>query len=181
MTVYRASKRARNIELTVWGVLYFLFTFLTAFGGGLFGLVFGFPFVAFAVVYILVSYSSFEMKIDDNMVEVSWTFIGRNRKTLEFDKIEGVTIAQGPFGRSKDFGKLTISGTGSKAIQTLKIDNPEQVAERIRDLIRKPAVGNSGSVSQAGVGQDMKRCPYCAEDIKIEAIKCRYCGESLSV
>jgi membrane protein YdbS with pleckstrin-like domain len=133
----RASVRAIVVTLTIWFAIIFVLGGITwvQINGSLALLVI-LLFLLFPL-FSFISWVMFRMFIDSEKIQLVRTFIYRNKESLEFNKIEGVDIQQGPFGRAFDYGRLTISGVGIKQLRTEPIDHPDQVAREIRALIAR--------------------------------------------
>jgi len=134
----RASVKAILVTMLIWLAIISIFTAITwirinaALALLLLILLLLFP------VFSFIRWVMFRLLIDQDKIQVVRTFIFRNKESLEFNKIEGVDIQQGPFGRAFNYGRLTISGVGIKQLRTEPIDRPDEVAGEIRSLISRP-------------------------------------------
>ena len=134
----RASVKALLVTMIAWLAVITIFTAITwirinsSLALLLLLLLMLFPTFSF------IRWVMFRLLIDQEKIQVVRTFIFRNKESLEFNKIEGVDIQQGPFGRAFNDGRLTISGVGIKQLRTEPINRPDEVAGEIRSLISRP-------------------------------------------
>ncbi len=133
----RASVKALLVTMIAWLAVITIFTAITwirinsSLALLLLLLLLLFPTFSF------IRWVMFRLLIDQEKIQVVRTFIFRNKESLEFNKIEGVDIQQGPFGRAFNYGRLTISGVGIKQLRTEPINRPDEVAGEIRSLISR--------------------------------------------
>jgi hypothetical protein len=114
------------------------------------------------------------IRVYPDRVENISVFFQVIEKRIEASKIEVVDSAQSLLGREK-YGNVVITGSGGTRMFIECIANPVTLVTALRDISSAP----KSKAAVASNPADFKVCPFCSEDVKATAVKCKHCGSAL--
>lgn len=83
----------------------------------------------------LLDFITSEFAITNKRVIVKVGFLSRNSLETLLEKIEGIKVNQGLFGRILNFGTIIVSGTGGSRDPFKNISNPLQFRREVQEQI----------------------------------------------
>jgi len=123
-----------SIILFVIAILFFVVGGDTAGVGHLFGIIALIIAITTGIAAI-INYTTSEFGITNKRVMVKVGFIRRNSLEVLLNKVEGIQVNQGIFGRILGFGSITVSGTGGTKDPFHKIDAPLEFRKKVQEQI----------------------------------------------
>ena len=84
----------------------------------------GIPIALVIMAIVAIRIYSTELAITNKRVIAKFGFIRRNTVELKLDRIEGLRVNQGIFGRVFNYGSVIVSGTGVTQTPIPAIDRP---------------------------------------------------------
>jgi uncharacterized membrane protein YdbT with pleckstrin-like domain len=104
-------------------------------GGGGFMLFLALLFIGSAVLRVLTT----ELALTNKRVIAKVGFIRRNTVELRLEKVEGLMVNQGIFGRILNYGSVSVSGTGGIKTPIPFISNPTNFRRVVNEFLEDPS------------------------------------------
>ncbi len=98
-----------------------------------------------------------------------WGIITKNVIDTPVDKINNVSFMKDILGILFNYGNVEIQSAAEQGVIIVKmLQNPEKFISKVQ------------LVQQKKLSDSVKKCPYCKEIIKADALVCRFCGRDVS-
>lgn len=104
-------------------------------GGGGFMLFLALLFIGSAVLRVMTT----ELALTNKRVIAKTGFIRRNTIELRLEKVEGLMVSQGIFGRLLNYGSVLVSGTGGIKTPIPFISHPTQFRMVVNEFLENPS------------------------------------------
>lgn len=111
------------------------FLLLVDSGNGGFMLFLALLFIGSAVIRVLTT----ELALTNKRVIAKVGFIRRDTVELRLEKVEGLMVSQGIFGRILNYGSVSVSGTGGIKTPIPFISNPTKFRMIVNEFLEDPS------------------------------------------
>jgi uncharacterized membrane protein YdbT with pleckstrin-like domain len=118
------------------------------------------------------------VRVYPDRIEYHNVFLQVRENRLEASKIENVDSAQSFFGKEK-YGTVVVTGSGGTSLQFLAIEQPVGMVAAIREISSSRSLKSSATSEITRDPADFKMCPFCSEEVKVQAVKCKHCGSEI--